>query len=120
MGATYTEVIIKPLTGNGKRYKARFLVDTGATDSAAPEDALRRLGVKVVGRRQYELADGRIIEFDYGLVRIELMGETTAGRVTFAPKGSEPILGLTALESAVLRVNPITQQLEKLPASMLK
>jgi len=120
MGATYAEVTIKPLTGNGKSFKARFLVDTGATDSAAPADELRRLGVKRAGRRKYELADGRTAEFDYGLVKLRVMGTTIAGLITFAPKGSEPILGLTALESAVLRVNPITQQLEKLPASMLK
>jgi hypothetical protein len=46
----------------------------------------------------YELADGTVKEYPYGLVRIEFMGETTAGRVIFGAPGSEPILAVTALE----------------------
>ena len=46
------------LEGNGESYSADFLVDTGSTDTLVPGSELRRLGVRVIDRRRYELADG--------------------------------------------------------------
>jgi predicted aspartyl protease len=54
------------------------------------------------------------------LVRIEFMGETTAGRVIFAPAGTEPLLGVTALESAGIMIDPASKTLKRLPAIPLK
>jgi hypothetical protein len=34
-------------------------------------------------------------EYAFGLARIELMGEVTAGRVIVGPEGANPILGVT-------------------------
>jgi hypothetical protein len=42
----------------------------------------------------YELADGRMVEYDFGLAEIEFMGELTSGRVIFGPDDAEPLLGL--------------------------
>lgn len=47
---------------------------------------LRKIGVQPVGKMVYELADGTVHEYPFGLVRIEFMGEITAGRVIFGPK----------------------------------
>ena len=55
----------------------------------------------------YELADGTLREYSFGLVRIEFMGEITAGRVIFGEPGSEPLLGVTALESVGIMVDPV-------------
>ena len=118
--ATYVDVTVSPLTDSDRQYAARFLVDTGATDSIAPAKELERIGIRREGSRSYELTDSRKVQFDYGLALIEVMGELTASRIVFGPDDAEPILGLVALESAGLRVNPVTQQLEKLPAVMLK
>ncbi len=101
-------------------YEAVFLVDTGATDSMAPRDELEKIGVAKEGSMSYELADGTIKEYPYGLVRIEFMGETTAGRVVFADPGVEPILGVTALESVGIMVDPANKTLKRLPAIPLK
>ncbi|MFH0766352.1 MAG: clan AA aspartic protease [Calditrichota bacterium] len=120
MGITYAEVTLRAFNDSGVVYKARFLVDTGALDCVAPAPELERIGVRRRGRRDYELAYNRRVAFDYGLVQIELGGEITAGRVVFGPEGAEPIIGVTALETASFKVNPVTQELEKLPASMLK
>jgi len=120
MGITYTEVTLRAFTNGANAYTDRFLVDTGAIDCVAPAGRLRELGVKVVGRMDYELADGRQVAFDYGLVQIEVMDRITAGRVVFGPDDAEPILGVVAIESAVLKINPVTQQLEKRPVSLLK
>lgn len=102
------------------KYEALFLVDTGATDSMAPESELRSVGIEPVGKTTYELANGRVVEYSFGLARIELMGEVTAGRVIFGPDGAAPVLGVTALESVGIRVDPTNRTLKRLPAIPLK
>ena len=101
-------------------YEALFLVDTVATDSMAPADELEKIGVVQEGRMSYELADGTVKEYPYGLARIEFMGETTAGRVIFGPPDCDPLLGVTALESVGIMVDPADKTLKRLPAIPLK
>jgi predicted aspartyl protease len=68
----------------------------------------------------YELADGSEVEYEFGLAEIEFLGEVTAGRVIFGPDCCEPLLGVTALESAGFVVDPANQKLKRLPAIPLK
>ena len=122
MKASWNKVTTK-LTSVGnlqKSYEALFVVDTGATDSMAPINELEKIGIKPEGKMAYELADGTVKEFPFGLVRIEFMGETTAGRVIFAAPGTEPLLGVTALESVGIMVDPANKTLKRLPAIPLK
>ena len=120
MGLTKVTTKLTGLTDPAKSYEAVFLVDTGATDSRAPSDELDKLGVRKEGKMSYELADGTVKEYPFGLVRIEFMGETTAGRVIFGNPGSEPLLGVTALESVGIIVDPANKTLKRLPAIPLK
>jgi clan AA aspartic protease len=107
--------------GNGqKSYEAVFLVDTGATDSMVPSQELERIGIRKEGKMTYELANGQVKEYPYGLARIEFMGEITAGRVIFGEVGCEPLLGVTALESVGIVVDPANKTLKRLPAIPLK
>jgi clan AA aspartic protease len=101
-------------------YQAEFLVDTGATDSMALTSELECIGITRVGHKTYELADGARHEYAFGLARIELMGELTAGRVLFGPDGIEPLLGVTALESMGITIDPASGTLRRLPAIPLK
>jgi len=48
------------------------------------------------------------------------MGEVTAGRIIFGDKDVEPILGVTALESVGIMVDPASKTLKRLPAIPLK
>ena len=48
------------------------------------------------------------------------MGEMTAGRVIFGPDGVEPILGVTALESVGITIDPASRTLKRLRAIPLK
>jgi predicted aspartyl protease len=119
VGFIHLPVSVVASDGSSGRYEAPFLVDTGAIDSMAPASELRRIGIQPVGTKIYELADGRLEPFEFGLARIELMGEITAGRMIFGPDGVEPILGVTALEAAGITVDPATHTLKKLPAVRL-
>jgi predicted aspartyl protease len=86
----------------------------------APSDELEKLGIKQEGKMAYELTGSTVREYPFGLVRIEFMGETTAGRVIFADPGVEPVLGVTALESVGIMVDPTNKTLKRLPAIPLK
>ena len=62
----------------------------------------------------------QVKEYSFGLVQIEFMGEITAGRVIFGEPDVEPILGVTALESVGIIVDPTNKTLKRLPAIPLK
>jgi clan AA aspartic protease len=119
IGLTRVAVKLKNLSSNDP-YQSQFLVDTGATDSLAPGIELRKIGIKSVGKTAYELANGSIEEYEFGLAEISFMNETTAGRVIFGPDNVEPILGVTALESVGITIDPTNRTLKRLPAIPLK
>ena len=56
-------------------------------------------------RRVYEPAEGRTITLDVGFGMIEFMGDIVAGTIIFGEADAEPILGVTALESAGIEVD---------------
>jgi clan AA aspartic protease len=120
MGLTHVTVALRGLNGTQERYEADFLVDTSATDSMAPAAELRKAGIEPVEKMVYELADGTVKEYPFGLAVIEFMGEVTAGRIIFGPDDAEPILGVTALESVGILVDPAKKTLKRLPAIPLK
>jgi clan AA aspartic protease len=120
VGLTYTTVTIRVPGKRRPSYRAEFLVDTGATDTFVPADGLRRARVRPIGKTAYEVATGGVQELEYGLAEIEFMGEVTAGRVIFGPVGAEPLLGVTALESVGILVDPARKTLKRLPAIPLK
>ena len=120
MGLTRVTTTLTNIGGDRQSYEEVFLVDTGATDSLAPADELERIGVRRAGKMIYELADGSIREYHFGLVMIEFMGEVTAGRVIFGEAGTEPLLDVTALESVGIMVDPTNRAIERLPAIPLK
>ncbi len=119
MGLTHISVTLKNLTTNDS-YQSNFLVDTGAIDSLAPASELIKIGITPVGKRAYEMADGSLQEYEFGLAEISFMNEITAGCVIFGPEGIEPLLGVTAMESAGVSVDPKTQSLKRLPSIYLK
>jgi len=120
VGMVHVTVTLRSTEKSRRKYESLFLVDTGATDCMAPGSALKRAGIKPRGRMTYELADGSTIEYDFGLAEIEFMGEVTSGRVIFGPDACGPLLGVTALESVGITVDPATQKLKRLPAVPLK
>ena len=57
---------------------------------------------------------------DIAIARIELMGEIVGSTVLFGDENTEPLLGVTALESLGIVIDPLKGQLKKLPAVRLK
>ncbi len=120
MGTTHVTVTVKNPAARDRAWQGEFLVDTGAIDSLVPRRHLEAIGVAPIGSRTYEMADGRRLQFDIGGAELEFMDETVIGTVVFVDDDVEPLLGLTALESAGIEVDPRNQQLKRLSAVRLK
>lgn len=120
MGATHVTVAVSNPADPNRRWEGLFLVDTGAIDCYIPASRLREIGIKADGKRTYELADGSELALDIGVARIEFMGEVVGATVIFGNDDAEPLLGVTALESVGIEVDPQNQRLKRLPAVRLK
>ena len=120
MGATHVTVRITNPADSDRYWEGLFLVDTGATDSLVPRPHLEAIGLEPEGKRVYELADGSEIAVDIAVAKIEFMGEFVGGTVVFGDADAEPLLGVTALESVGIEVDPVNQRLKRLPAVRLK
>ncbi len=120
MGATHVTVTIRNPAEPDRSWEELFLVDTGATDSLVPRPHLEAIGLKPKGHRVYELADGRQIKMDITTADIEFMGEIVGGTILFGEANAEPLLGVTALESVGIEVDPSNQRLKRRSAVRLK
>ncbi len=100
----------------GEFFHLDALVDTGATYTTLPAELLETLGVKAIGQRDFELADNRGVRYDIGEARLRLNGEELTVLVVFAPEGTSPLLGATALELFGLAADPVNQRLIPVPA----
>lgn len=120
MGAIHVTVTIRNPADPERAWDGLFLVDTGSTDSLVPRPHLEAIGLRPRGQRVYELADGSEIVMDIATAEIEFMGEMVGGTILFGEPDVEPLLGLTALESVGIEVDPTTRRLKRLPAVRLK
>ena len=120
MGIMHITATIRNPAEPSRTWSGRFLVDTGAIDSLVPRQHLEGIGLRPKTQRTYELADGRPITLDITSGDIEVLGELTAGVIIFGDPDAEPLLGVTALESAGIEIDPQNQRLKKLPTVRLK
>lgn len=120
MGATHVTVSVVNPADSTRRWDGLFLVDTGSIDCYVPGNRLREIGIQPAGQRTYEVADGTEIALDIAVAQIEFMGEVVGATVIFGKDDTEPLLGVTALESVGIEVDPQNQRLKRLPAVRLK
>ena len=120
MGIMHVNVTVRNPADPARSWEGPFLVDTGAIDSLVPRPHLEAIGLAPRAQRVYETADGREITMDVTTGELEVMGELTAGLIIFGEADAEPLLGVTALESAGIEIDPQNQRLKKLPTVRLK
>ena len=120
MGVVQVTVTIRNPAEPERSWDGLFLVDTGSTDCVVPGRALREIGIQPKGRRTYELADGREETVDIAVAEVEFMGEIVGATVGFGNDHIEPILGLTALESVGIEIDPVSQRLKRRPSVRMK
>lgn len=120
MGMTHVTVTVRNPAQPGLEWEGLFLVDTGAVDSVVSGKFLREIGLSPKAKRTYELADGSAVKMDITTGELEFMGEIVGSTLIFGGDEVEPILGVTALESVGIEVDPRSQRLRRLPAARLK
>ena len=100
----------------GEFTQVEALVDTGATYTVLPGDALVRMDIQAIETVSFELADDRIVEYQVGEARVRLDGSERTTLVVFGPEGSAPLLGATTLHLFNLAVDPTRERLVPVPA----
>ena len=95
------------------------LVDTGASITALPGSALRRLGVTLHRQLTFGLADGREIQRDVGQTWIRVEGQSAITFVVFGDEEVEPLLGAYSLQGLMLGVDSPNEQLVNVPKLLL-
>lgn len=120
MGVTHVTVTVRNPADTSQAWDGLFLVDTGAVDSLVPRKHLHAIGLVPKAQRTYELADGSEAKFDITTGDLEFMGEIVGSTIIFGADEAEPILGVTALESVGIEIDPRSQTLKRLPAARLK
>jgi len=96
-------------------YDADALVDTGAVRCVLPSHVVQRLGLKVMGQRVAEYADGRLEAVDLTEpFTLQVMEREELENAMVL--GDEVIIGQTALEKLDLFVDCVNQRLVPNPA----
>lgn len=119
MGAIHVDVTIRNPADPSRSWRGSFLVDTGATDTVVPPECVDAVGLKPRAQRTYKLADGRSVRMNVAGADIEFMNDYVAGLVVFGESGTDALLGVTALESMGVEVDPRNGELRKLSAVRL-
>lgn len=120
MGLTHVTTKIENLAQSGGAYEAEFLVDTGAIHCLVAREHLLAAGIRAEGKAVYELANGEPVEYEWGFARVSFFGDQTVSKVIFGPANCEALLGVVALESVGVMVDPVSRSLKRLPAIPLK
>ncbi len=94
-----------------------LLADTGTTYSMIPRAVLEQIGITPLEQLEFEIADGRRIERDIGEVTFFWDGKGRTSPVIFGESSDAAVLGVVALESLALQVDPFSKQLR--PAKLL-
>ena len=101
-------------------WEGLFLVDMSKMNSVVPGRHLDAIGLRPKGQRIYRTVEGREAVLDITVADIEVMGETVGATILYGEADTEPSLGLTALASAGIEVDPTDRKLKRRPAVRLK
>ena len=110
MGAIFVTIDVGDM--RGERFEpVEVMVETGATFTTVPANLLRRLGVNPQRTMQVRLADGSVVNDQVCDTVIRLEGQTFFTPISFGREGEPNLLGVVALETALLAVDPVEQRL---------
>ena len=113
MGHTTATVRIYNPQDNTKCIETELIVDTGSTYTWVRREKLEAIGIRPSKVRKFRTIEGKTIEREVGEAVIECLGERASSIIVFAEEGDVEVMGVVALESLALEVDPVTKQLKK-------
>ena len=112
MSAFYLEMVaINPKREEIRSEPVRVMVDSGSELSWLPAEALTRAGIMPRRKRQFRMADGRVMEREVGYCILEAQGFATTDEVVFAEPGDMSLLGVRTLEGFGVVIDAIAHRL---------
>lgn len=120
MGAVHVTVAVVNPADDSKRREGLFLIDHRTMDCCVPAKWMCDIGIQPETTREMELPEGTKRNVPAGAAKIEFMGEIVGATVLFGNDDAQPILGLIALSSVGIEVDPKTQRLRRRSAVRLK
>ena|SRR3990167_974045 len=119
MGMTYIQLKVANPKLARKSVSQRFLVDSGAIYTVAPNSILKRLGIKPHSKRVFTLANGETAERQVGDALFAYRGQMAASPVVFGEKNDSNVLGTVTLESMGFILDPLQRELKTLPMNLV-
>ena len=120
MGLTKVTALVTDLNGRMPGFEALFTVDGASIHCIAPASVLMAAGIQPRWKMVYKMDNGTLNEVEYGFAIVSFLGNETVVHIIFGPEGTEPILGIMALENVGIGVEPSTNTLKRMPAVSLK
>ena len=87
------------------------LVDTGSSYTWVPRRLLDRLDVRPQFQREFETADGRVVQRDLAVTMVRWNGETMPTLVVFGGNGDAVSLGAYTMKGFSLAPDPVNRRL---------
>ena len=110
MGRTTVEAVV---TGENGVRRIEFLVDTGSNFVGLPLEDIEALGLYKIPGGRYRLMTGLgVMESDTYSASVRIGDDRAPAAVIVS---SLPLIGYELLQSLRMKVNPVTQKLEKVP-----
>ena len=118
MGLTSVDIQIANPSDLDRTETVELLADSGAYLSVVPREILEGLGIRPHSEWRLRLADGSVIVRERGTASIKY-GERIGGAdVIFGDPGDAHLLGVIALESLGLGLDPIRRELVDIPTAL--
>ncbi len=96
------------------------LVDTGSTYTWVPRGILEGLDVFPQFQREFETADGRVVQRDLAVTMVRWDGETMPTLVVFGGNGDAVLLGAYTMEGFSLAPDPVNRRLVRVRGLAMK
>ena len=109
MGLTEVQASI---FGEYETREYRFMVDTGSTYLALPQEEIEALGLQRTNGTVKLMSATGIVDVATYFAPGELLGQRFGGILVPA---ATPLLGYELLQNLRFKVNPVTHQIEKVP-----
>jgi predicted aspartyl protease len=104
--------------GKGVLEVNEMLVDRGASFTVTPLDVAEKYFIETPFEVDLKLGDGRVVKARVFVAEAEIEGRRGPLRI-MAFEGAVPVIGVDALETLGLKVDPLTGRVEKTEYYML-